>query len=159
PFLRSGTNTIAVLATSYTGPTAWFLPAPVFANHLVRGAFLFEARLDDDWLISDTTWQATRLDGWGASHGGGISGRGREIVDARSVPVDWTTADPGWPRAIIQDSQTPGEPGVRRAPSYPYGPFGGRPIAFATPVDVALKHHGDGGWVADRITPGTIVVD
>src|SRR5262249_8190354 len=81
PLLRAGTNTIAVLATSYTGPTAWFLPAPVFANHLVRGAFLFEARLGDDWLISDTSWEATRLDGWGASHGGGISGRGRETID------------------------------------------------------------------------------
>ena len=159
PFLRSGVNTIAALVTSYGGPTAWYLPPPQFSSHVARGAFLFEARLAEHWLVSDISWKAARLENWTASFGGGVSGRGREHVDANSVPAAWLTEDVGWKPAVVQDSHAMGEPGLRKPPTYPIGPFGGRPLAWPVPTDVALRDVGGGAWVNDRVTAGTIVLD
>ena len=160
PYLHAGTNTVAALVTSYGGPTAWYLPPPVFSNHVARGAFVFEARLGEtDWLVSDTTWHARALANWTAMSGGGVSGRGREFVDANTLDADWQTGPVDWAPAVVQDSHAMGEPGLRKPPTYPIGPFGGRPIAWPVPNDVALKSVGQGGWIADRVTPGTIVID
>lgn len=160
PYLHAGANTVAALVTCYGGPTAWYLPPPQFASHVSQGAFLFEARLgDDEWLVSDTDWRAERLANWGATTGAGVSGRGRESVDANALPGDWLTRAVDFPAAIVQDSHAMGEPGLRKPPTYPIGPFGGRPIAWPVPNNVALRDLGNGGWVAGRVTPGTIVVD
>ena len=122
PFLRRGRNTVAALVTSYAGSTPWYLHMPEAANDLAHGAFVFEARAGAQWITSDTTWRAATLHGWGiGGTAGEFSGRSMETIDANACPADWTTTELGWPDAVVQDSQTFGEPGARKPPSYPIG--------------------------------------
>lgn len=150
PHLRAGGNTLDVLAWRYDGPTPWWLPPSPLANDLGQGAFVFEARLGTDWLVSDERWQGAVLDGWGAMAGDRISGRGRELIDLRS-PATWSAA-------ITRRAVSTGEPGRSQPPSFPGGPFGPRPIGRPDPVDLALDPV-PGGFVADRIVSGTLLVD
>jgi len=156
--LRVGTNTLAVMACLYPTATAWWMPPPPEANDLARGAFVFEAIVGDDTWVTNDSWEATILDGWTASSGVGVSGRGREILDARSLPADWMSAT-GWPAAVERRAFTIGEPGRPEPPSYPGGPLGHRPLPWPTPDDVTLEHVGDDTWVADRIVAGSLTVD
>ncbi len=157
--LTPGRNTIAALVTKYGGPTPWYLPPPP-STQVAWGAFVFEARLYHRWIVSDTaTWTGVVLEGWGADQASGISGRGKETVDAAALPRDWQTAEVGWPAVIKRDSHSTGESGRRRAPTYPMGPFGGRPVTWPTPTDVAMTKQSPDAWRVDRVTPGTIVVD
>jgi hypothetical protein len=162
PYLVAGRNTVAALVTRYDKATPWYLPPPP-STQVAWGAFLFEAQVGADrWVLSnEDTWTGVVLEGWGADQGvaGAISGRGRETVSAIPLPRDWLTNDVGWPAAIKRDSHNTGESGRRKAPTYPMGPFGGRPLSWPTPVDVALSAHSPGAWRAERVTPGTIVVD
>ena len=159
PLLHAGRNTIAALVTKYGGPNPWYLPPPP-STQVAWGAFVFEAKVDDGWIVSNTaSWTGVVLDGWGAHQGGGISGRGTETVDATALPRDWQIAEVGWPSVIRRDAHNVGESGRRRAPTYPIGPFGGRPLAWPTPTDVRMTVHSPGAWRVDRVTPGTLVVD
>lgn len=168
PYLRVGRNTIAALVTKYDRAMPWYLPPPP-STRVAWGAFLFEARVDhgqpvgsgdSDWIATNAhTWTGVVLDGWGAEVGGGISGRGKELIDGRSLPPDWTTDEVGWPHAVVRDSHNSGESGRRRAPTYPMGPFGGRPLPWPTPDDVTLAPHGGDAWRVDRVTVGTVLLD
>ena len=76
---------IGAIAWRYDGATAWWLPPPS-ANDLRFGAFVFEARIGDEWLASDESWTGRLLDGWAAT---------RELkADARTsaIPVLALTA-------------------------------------------------------------------
>jgi hypothetical protein len=154
PHLRAGTNVIAAIAWLYADPMPWWMPPPP-ANDTRFGAFVFEARLTDtDWLVSDDAWTATVLDGWTATQGGGVIGRGTEIIDLRSLPADWHApdgADPGWKPALVRRAMTAGESGRPEPPSFPGGPLGARPIAQLTTGLVVP----DG----ERVVAGTVVVD
>ncbi|MYW01427.1 alpha-L-rhamnosidase, partial [Streptomyces sp. SID3343] len=88
-------------------------------------------------------------------------GRGRELLDARALPADWQRADrdPGWPTAVLRRAMTTGEPGRPEPPSYPGGPFGGRPIAWPVPSDTVLTPGPDGAFAVDHVVSGTLVVD
>lgn len=158
PHLRVGTNRIAVVAHSYAGATPWYLPMPPFASDLAAGAFVFEADLGSSWVTTDESWAATVLAGWGSTPGHGISGRGIELVDTRSLPADWTTADAAAP-ALVRSASAVGEPGRHTPPSYPIGPFGSRPISPVDPRPVTFADRGDGTWSTDRIVAGTLLVD
>jgi len=161
PWLRAGRNRIGVLAVSYGGPNAWYLPGPPLASDLAQGAFVFEARLPDGgWMVSDDSWSARVLEGWTAEASRGISGRGRELLRAHSLPADWLERDPGWPAAALRRAMAVGEPAASgRPPSYPYGPFAPRPIAFPEPTDVPFEECGEDHWRVPRIGVGTLVVD
>lgn len=163
PHLRIGTNVVAAVALRYAGATPWWLPPPVFGSDLSDGAFVFEARLDEDrWLVSDGGWAGVPLAGWTAAGGGGISGRGREVVDARSLPSGWLEPgdDPGWPAVVERRAAAVGEPGRPEPPSYPIGPLLPRAFALPWPTDVPLSPSADGSThVTDRIVVGTLVVD
>jgi len=163
PHLRAGSNTIAVLAYRYGGPMPWYLPPSELANDTAGGAFVLEADLGGDrWLVTDDTWQGTVLDGWTATHGRGVSGRGIEQIDARPLPTDWLDAPSlEWPAAIQREARTVGEPGRHEPPTYPIGPFGPRPITWPQPVPIALTAAGGGagGWTAERIVVGAVVAD
>ena len=111
------------------------------------------------WLVTDDTWQATVLQGWTATAGHGISGRGIEQLDARSLPVDWLDEDPGWPAALQRRAMTAGEPGRPEPPSYPIGPFGPRPISWPDVTEIPLADEGDGAHGTDRIVVGTLVAE
>ena len=162
PHLRAGRNVIGALVVRYAGATAWYLPPPDFSNDLVFGAFVLEAHLGDDrWLTTDGAgWTGTVLDGWTATPGAGISGRGIELIDARSLPSVWLDEPgPGWPAALERRAVTSGEPGRHEPPSYPMGPFGPRPISWPPTAALELTASGDGAWLLDRIGVGTLVVD
>lgn len=153
PHLRASENVIGVIAWRYAGPTAWWLPPPQ-ANDLRHGAFVFEARLGDDWLVSDESWTGTLLAGWGATAASGSGGRGTEIIDLRSLPADWSTpeaADPGWEHVATRRGLASVDTSTVHPPSYPGGPFAERPIAYL------------GGDVSEtdgqRVVAGTVVID
>lgn len=153
PFLRTGENVIGVVAWRYGAATAWWLPPPP-VNDLRHGAFVFEARVGDEWLASDDSWSAAMLAGWGATPGSGIGARGTEIVDLRSLPDGWNTPDgmdPGWDSAAVRRGTSWADTSTMHPPSYPGGPLGARPIAYLT---------GDliepGG---ERVVAGTVVID
>lgn len=119
--LRPGTNVVTALAWVYDAPNPWWLPPSPFANDLVHGAFVLEARLGPDaWFVTDERWRAHVLDGWTATAGGGtVSGRGRELLDAQALPADWQLPDhdPGWPAAVLRRAMTTGEPGGPNRPA------------------------------------------
>ncbi|MBM4336883.1 MAG: alpha-L-rhamnosidase [Deltaproteobacteria bacterium] len=154
PHLREGENVIGVLAWRYGGANAWFLPPPA-GSDLRFGAFVFEARVGGEWLASDESWSARVLDGWGETPpGGGIGGRGTELVDLRSLPADWCApggADPGWPRAVARRAMSWADTSTVHPPSYPGGPLAERPIAYpgGEPVEA------DG----QRVVVGTLLLD
>jgi hypothetical protein len=138
----------------------WWLPPPM-SNDTTRGAFVLEARLGDDWFVTDDRWTGTVLEGWTATPGSGVSARGREIIDLRSLPAGWNDpdgADPGWPAAIVRRAASTGEPGRPEPPSYPGGPLGARPIPFLAGDEVELRREGD-AFLADRVLAGTVVVE
>ena len=153
PHLQPGANVIAALAWLYADPMPWWQPPPT-ANDTRFGAFVLEARLGDEWLVTDASWQASALAGWTGTKGAGVSARGIEIVDLRSLPADWHLpdgADPGWAPAAERRAQTSGESGNPSPPSYPGGPLGPRPIPQLT-TDLVVP---DG----ERVVVGTVVVD
>jgi hypothetical protein len=153
PHLHAGDNVIATIAWHYDGPTAWWLPPPP-GTDLRHGAFVFEARLGDDWLVSDDDWHGRRLEGWGATAGGGIGGRGIEVVDLRGLPAEWHAADTaadGWGPVATRRAKTWADTNSEHPPSYPGGPFAERPIAYLTGDFVEP----DG----ERVVVGTVVVD
>ncbi|NUP33303.1 MAG: hypothetical protein HOU01_16525, partial [Streptomycetaceae bacterium] len=88
PYLRPGANVVAVLAWRYDGPKPWWMPPSPLANDLHEGAFVFEARLDDGWFVSDEHWRSRALPGWGENVVDRLSGRGEEHVDCRELPAD-----------------------------------------------------------------------
>jgi alpha-L-rhamnosidase len=129
PHLRPGENVIGAVGWLYDGPTAWWLPPPG-GNDLAYGGFVFEALLGDEWLLSDETWSATTLEGWTATAGSGIGGRGVEVVDLRSLPPGWNEPgpEPQWQNARIRRGQAWADTSAPFPPSYPGGPFAERPI-------------------------------
>lgn len=152
-YLTTGDNVVAVIAWRYDGPTAWWLPPPP-ANDLRHGAFVFEARLGAEWLVSDERWTATVLDGWTATTGAGVGGRGTEVIDLRSLPVGWSEPggpDPGWKPADVRRGLGWADTSSPHPPSYPGGPFGARPIGY---LDGELVELDD-----ERVVVGTVVLD
>jgi alpha-L-rhamnosidase len=148
PHLRAGENVVAAIAWHYGGPMAWWMPPPD-SNDTRFGAFVLEAPAIG--LATDDAWTGAVLEGWTATAGSGVIARGTEVIDLRSLPTDWTTIDPGWPTAAVRRAQTPGETHRPGPPTFPFGPFGERPIAF---LDADLVEP-DG----DRVVVGTVVVD
>ncbi len=153
PYLHAGKNIIGVIAWLYEGANAWWLPPPP-GTDLRHGAFVFEARLGDDWIVSDDSWTGTRLDGWGATSGSGVGGRGTEMIDLRGLPVGWNApdgADPGWEQVATRRATTWADTSGPHPPSYPGGPFAERPIDYP------------GGDVVEadkqRVVVGSVVID
>lgn len=167
PHLVAGENMVTAIVCRYDSATPWWMPPPMFGNDLVHGAFVFEAMVGDDWWFTDAAWTARRLDGWGSSQGSGISGRGQELVDARSLPSDWRTSDDGWSPALVRRAVTTGEPGRPQPPSYPGGPLLARPLSWPTVERVPLQlvegtsvSASDAThYAAGRIVVGTVEVE
>jgi hypothetical protein len=153
PYLRTGENVIGIIAWRYDGATAWWLPPPP-ASDLRFGAFVFEARLAQDWFLSDEEWSGCVLDGWGATAPGGIAGRGTELIDLRALPSGWNTADgpdPAWPLVALRRGTPRAGQNDAAPPSYPGGPLVPRAIALPRGETVAP----DG----ERVLAGTVVLD
>ncbi len=168
PFLRGGDNVVSVIACRYDTATPWWMPPPVFANDLGGGAFVFEAQVGaDQWWCTDDSWEAVVLDGWGSTPGRGVSGRGREMLDARSLPADWASgSSTPWPAALVRRAMTSGEPGRAQPPSFPGGPLGHRPTTWPTPEIIELTPLSCDepatstlAFTHDRIVVGVLCVD
>lgn len=143
PLLRTGANTIAVLARHYGDPTPWWMPStPTYG--LGGGAFTFEADLGptagaggsrpadhDRWLGTDASWRALDPGAWTPLPGQGIGAMAPEVCDGRLLPAGWHEPDfddAAWPAATELSTQHTGWTGDHRPPSHPYGPLLPRPI-------------------------------
>ena len=162
PFLRVGHNDIALLVTADVDATAWSMPLPDSVD-LRTGAAVFEAHLGDGRVIvSDASWHGTILSGWSATPSFSLLKRGDELVDLRSLPFDWITGEKAfesWPLVREQRATVFGGSGRKEPPTYPVGPWGGRPTSRPVPTPIALRETAPGEFVADRIVVGTLVVD
>lgn len=132
PHLRPGRNAIAALVRFFGRPNPWWAPVPA-SFELGAGAFLFEARLGDAWLVSDANWRTLRAEAWQALAAGGIGGMPIEVFDARGLAPDWQHADfddSTWQPARVLASNHLGFGGRHEPPIAPYGALRPRPIAL-----------------------------
>ncbi len=145
PLLRVGRNTVAALVIKYGGANPWYLPPPP-STQVAWGAFVFEAQvgeqLDRQRHRDLDRRRARRL----GRRTGAVASQAvaRRPSTPAALPRDWQTAEVGWPPVVRRDSHNVGESGRRRAPTYPMGPFGGRPLSWPTPIDVAMSEHSRG---------------
>jgi hypothetical protein len=160
--LQPGHNTIAALCTHYGDATAWWLPAPILTTAVSRGGFLVVAMCVGDLVVSDDSWEGAVLAGWTAlPPAKGFNGRGGESIDARSLPASWAGPgrdSPPWPAAIAFDAHSIGDPGRPEPPTFPHGPYGPNPLPQQPPRDVVLNPM-DGGFTADQVVAGTLLVE
>ncbi len=154
PHLRPGDNVIGVIAWKYEGPNAWWLPPPP-ANDLRHGAFVFEARFGDDWLVSDHAWTGALLDGWTATPAGaGMAGRATETIDLRSLRDGWSSpdaVDPGWEAVTMRRGRAGADTSSVHPPSYPGIPLGARPIGYLVGDPVEPDR--------ERVVVGSVLID
>ncbi len=161
PYLRVGRNEIALLVTADVDATAWSMPLPESVD-LRHGAAVFEAHLGDGRVIvSDSSWRGTILSGWSATASFSLLKRGDELLDVRSLPSDWIAGESvtTWPMVREQRATVFGGSGRKVPPTYPIGPWAGRPTSRPVPTPVALREVAPGQFVADRIVVGTLLVD
>ncbi len=124
PVLREGANTIAVLVSYYGHPTAFWQPAIANGGLGQDAVLAFEARLGDDWLISDADWKVHRSTAWTSPDLEGLEGVPVELVDARELPVGWDSPDfddSAWPSAHLRPAAHIGGFGRTQPPTDPYG--------------------------------------
>jgi Alpha-L-rhamnosidase N-terminal domain len=97
-YLRRGRNALAVLVTYYGHPNSFWQPA---ASSGVMGRdaqLVVEARVCDEWLVTDERWRVLRSPAWrGLGPGQSLEGVPIELLDARQL-------DPGWVETEFDDS-------------------------------------------------------
>jgi hypothetical protein len=150
PHLVTGENVVAILARHFGAPTSWWMPVPP-SYSLGSGAVVFEARLGDDWLVSDRSWKAGRGEAWTpVPIPGDVASLPLESFDARRHPVGWDRPgfdDRDWkPATEIQPTHTGGS-GNPSPPSEPYGlltpiertPLGGERVGMSEVTRVVVE--------------------
>jgi alpha-L-rhamnosidase len=136
PYLRIGSNVIAVYVKYYGRERAFWMPAIPNRTLGRTGILVFEADLGETgWLVSDESWRARLSDAWLSPdpQGGDAVTHGipTEIHDARRLAVDWHAADVddrSWGAAQVIPSMLSGSCRTT-PPAHPYGPMLPRPIA------------------------------
>ena len=63
--LHAGTNVVAVTARHFGEATSWWTPVPPTYS-LGAGCLVFEAAVDDRWVVSDRSWACRPGDAWTA---------------------------------------------------------------------------------------------
>ena len=145
--LRDGANTIAVLVTYYGHATAFWQPAVANGGLGLDAVLAFEARIGDDWLVSDDGWKVHSSTAWTSPSLEGLEGVPVELVDARELPVGWESPDfddSAWDTAHRRPAFHIGGFGRTQPPTDPYGallPRGTAPVGGArvTPADVRVS--------------------
>jgi hypothetical protein len=130
PLLHAGKNALAVLVRFYGHAVAWWMPAPPTFT-LGAGSLAFEARVDDEWIVTDVHWRALAGGAWTPMQTLGIGGSLPEVHDARRLPADWravTFDDSSWPHALALAAVHTGATGRHEPPSPPYGALRLRPV-------------------------------
>jgi len=123
--LRPGRNAVAVLVTYYGHPNSFWQPA---ASNGVMGRdaqLVLEARVGDEWLVTDERWRALRSRAWRALGAGKVlDGVPIELLDARELDPGWTRPDfddSSWAPATVLKAGHFGALGESRPPVDPYG--------------------------------------
>ena len=130
----------------------WYLPAPELATTSCRGRSSSRRTSAAGAGSSPTTpGRARSSTGGRPGRPTGIAGRSIEHVDARSLPASWLDEDPGLARRAPATGDDRGRARRPEPPSYPYGPFGPRPITWPATVVIPLVDEGDGGRGTDRV--------
>lgn len=159
PFLRPGTNVIAITARHYGEATSWWTPVPPTYS-LGGGSLVMEALFDGEWLVSDDRWRVAPGTAWTpVPVPGDVACLPIESFDARTHPGGWQDTgfdDTGWHRAVVlaavhtggrSDPHPPSEPfGMLRPPVRDRFPGGG--LHPATPSGVRRT-----GRAADDVDP------
>ena len=117
---------MAVLVTYYGHANSFWQPA---ASSGVMGRdaqLVLEARVGEDWLVTDERWRVLRSRAWRGA--GRWSGRWKglpiELLDARELDPFWMDADfddSSWVEATVLKASHDGALGESRPPVDPYG--------------------------------------
>jgi len=122
--LRAGTNVIAVTARHFGEATSWWTPVPPTYS-LGAGCLVFEAAVDDRWVVSDRSWSCTPGDAWTpVPVPGDVACLPLESFDAGRHPVGWEAPGfdaAGWGGAVEITPFHTGASGDPRPPSEPFG--------------------------------------
>ncbi len=163
PYLHPGENVVGALVWLYDSAVPWWMPAPTFASGVSGGAFVLEAQLEPgEWLVTDASWRARALSGWGADPAAGVTGRGRERIDLAALPVTWLGPefdDADWEPARELRGHGVGEPARAEPPSYPFALARERDLSWPARTQRSLSSTKPGIWEAGEVVFGQIVVD
>ena len=122
--LHAGANVIAVTARHFGLATSWWTPVPP-SYSLGAGSLVFEASVDDQWLVSDSSWACADGDAWTpVPVPGDVACLPLESFDAGRHPYGWDAAGfdaGGWRHAIEIAPFHTGASGDPRPPSEPFG--------------------------------------
>jgi hypothetical protein len=146
PLLRPGNNVLVSLVRFYGVANSWWRPASPTYSH-GAGGFVCEARVGDDWIVTDASWRALPGTAWRRGEVRGFGGGPPELLDARDLPEGFVRPDfddAAWSAAVALEAVFVGASGRPEPPSDPYGPMLPRPIPAlsgsmrdAEPVSVA----------------------
>ena len=124
-YLRPGRNVLAVLVTYYGHANSFWQPA---ASSGVMGRdaqLVVEARVGDDWLVTDGRWRVLRSRAWRALYPGqSLDAVPVEVLDARELDPTWVETefdDSSWVAATVLKASHDGAFGESRPPVDPYG--------------------------------------
>jgi alpha-L-rhamnosidase len=125
PCLRPGRNVVAVLVTYYGHANSFWQPA---ASSGVMGRdaqLVVEARVGEEWLVTDERWRVLRSRAWRAlGSGRSLDGVPIELLDARELDPSWVEPDfddSCWADATVLKASHRGALGESRPPVDPYG--------------------------------------
>lgn len=137
-FLRAGSNTIAVLVTYYGHANAFWQPAPSIGGLGTDALLVFETKLEDGALDTDTHWKVLRSSAWTTFESESIDGVPVERLDARELAADWASVgfdDSAWSEATIVKTTHIGGFARSQPPTDPFGALLERGIgALAGPI-------------------------
>lgn len=124
PLLRTGANTLAIVARHFGEPTSWWVPVPPTYS-LGAGSLVFEALIGSDWLVSDEKWRSNTGDAWTAVPvPGDVACLPLESFDARKHCWGWLDDDfddSSWRSARVITPMHTGADGRTSPPSSPFG--------------------------------------
>jgi len=122
--LHTGTNVIAVTARHFGESTSWWTPVPPTYS-LGGGCLVFEAAVDDRWIVSDRSWTCHTGDAWSpVPVPGDVACLPIESFDAARHPTGWESDrfdDASWRRSVEIAPFHTGATGDPRPPSEPFG--------------------------------------
>jgi alpha-L-rhamnosidase len=122
--LRSGGNVLALTARHFGEATSWWAPVPP-SYSLGAGCVVFEAQVDDEWIVSDRAWTTRAGDAWTpVPVPGDVACLPLESFDAGRHPVGWDEPGfdaSGWRPAVEIAPFHTGASGDPRPPSEPFG--------------------------------------
>ncbi len=153
--LHAGTNVVAVTARHFGEATSWWTPVPPTYS-LGAGCLVFEAAVDDRWVVSDRSWACRPGDAWTAVPvPGDVASLPLESFDAGRHPTGWEA--PGFDAADWSGAVeiAPVHTGAHRGQRPPTEPFGMLlpPIRVAFPSGSLHAATPDGGHRAPGADP------